>query len=208
MAIRRRAVRRPRLERPTSDSILEAAEQVFNEWGYGETSLRMLMDEADVSTTAFYARFGSKEAVMIALVERLLGDLESAATETLSQARTLEEGFDHGVDALVRALAAHKVAARLALTEAAISSRTITAIRIAYGRLADMITAKLRRLVERGDIEVTDAEALGWALVGALQMQVTRWAVYGEIDDRALAAALRSTARTILPAIVRREKER
>ncbi len=62
----------PRTARPSSDRILGAAEKVFARQGYGETSLRQLMAAARVSTTAFYARFDSKEAVLVALVDRLI----------------------------------------------------------------------------------------------------------------------------------------
>src|SRR5688572_28375731 len=87
--------------KPSVDGILEAAERVFSRHGYGETSLRQLIAEAGVSTTAFYARFGSKEEVLDALVGRLLGALYAAATESLASAKGLEDGFDRGVLATV-----------------------------------------------------------------------------------------------------------
>src|SRR5262245_4103001 len=104
--------------RPSADKILEAAERVFARHGYGESSLRQLIAEAQVSTTAFYARFDSKDAVLAALIARLLAELHAAATESLGEARTLEEGFEQGVGVLVRVLSGHRTIVRLALTEA------------------------------------------------------------------------------------------
>jgi len=208
MARARQAAAPPASWRPSSDGILEAAERVFDKQGYGETSLRQLIAEAGVSTTAFYARFDSKDAVLAALVARLLTELHQAATEALGEARSLEDGFERGVHVLVKVLAGHRAVVRLALTEAAASEEALATLRRSYGLLAELLRSKLTRLVERGEIEVADAEALGWALVGALQMQVTRWAVYDELSDKALVAALRSTANALLPAVTRRRGPR
>ncbi|MBS1120882.1 MAG: Bacterial regulatory protein, tetR family, partial [Deltaproteobacteria bacterium] len=74
-----------RATKPSVDKILEAAEKVFAKHGYAVVSLRQLMAAARVSTTAFYARFDSKEAVMAALVTRLLGELYAAAPIVLDR---------------------------------------------------------------------------------------------------------------------------
>jgi len=77
------------------------------------------------------------------------------------------------------------------------------------------LTTNLKRATEPGNVllEVgegdlpqhsvvvdADALALAWALCGALTMQVTRWAVFEELDEHALAASLRATAKTMVPA--------
>jgi TetR/AcrR family fatty acid metabolism transcriptional regulator len=190
-------------QRPTTGGILRAAERVFARQGYAETSLRRLIAEAGVSTTAFYARFPSKEAVLDALIAELLGELYEAAARALGEARTLEEGFDRGVEVLVRVLADRRDLVRLALTEASCSGSARGTIQAAYSMLASLLGAKFKHLVDRGSINLIDAEAFGWALVGALQMQVVRWAVYDELDDEGLARSLRSTARSLLPLVQR-----
>ena len=200
--VRHRAA--PSFSKPSVDGILGAAERAFARRGYGETSLRQLVAEAGVSTTAFYARFESKEAVLQALVTALMTDLTTTAAAALAEARNIQEGFEVGVDALVGVLSAHRTTVRLALTEAASSAPIGAELRKAYGMLAQLMGGKLKRLVDRGEIEVPDADALAWALVGALHMQVLRWAVFDDLDDEALARALRATARTMLPAISRR----
>lgn len=188
--------------KPSSDAILEASARVFERHGYGETSLRMLMTAAGVSTTAFYARFASKEDVLAALVERFLGELAERAVETLSGVASLEEGFERGVDLLVDVLLRHRVVAALALTEAAGSPKVRDTLANAYATLAELLASRIRALAKKGAVRVSDPTALGWALVGALQMQVTRWAVFGELDEPKLRRALRATARTLLPAVV------
>jgi AcrR family transcriptional regulator len=202
------ALRAPAGSKPSVDRILAAAERVFAHHGYGETSLRQLIAEAGISTTAFYARFDSKEQVLDALIVDLFMRLDTAAIEALGAARGVDDGFDRGVEALIATLGPRKDLVRLALTEAASSPRSLATLRGAFADLAKMLSARLSRLVERGEVEVEDVEALGWALVGALKIQVIRWAVYGELDDRGLRRALRATARTVLPAIVKKRGKR
>jgi AcrR family transcriptional regulator len=190
-------------QRPTSEGILSAAEAVFARRGYARTSLRVLIAEAGVSTTAFYARFASKEAVLEALIAELLAELHQTATRELGKARSLEEGFGRGVDAMVEVLSPRRALARLALTEAASSRVARTTMHGAYRMLARLLASELESLEERGRITGLDADAFGWALVGALQIQVVRWAVYEELDDEGLARSLRATARALLPAVSR-----
>jgi AcrR family transcriptional regulator len=182
--------------RPSHDAILATAERVFAERGFGDTSLRELIAACGCSTTAFYARFATKDAVLEQLLRDLLVDLHDAAARSLIRAKNPAAGFEQGVDVLVAALAGRRGLVRIALTEAACSPTARAVLRSAYGMLAALLSGQ----IARGKIEVADAEALAWALCGALTMQVTRWAVFEELDDDALVASLRATARTMLPA--------
>lgn len=189
---------RPRA-RPSHDGILATAERVFAEHGYADTSLRELMAACGVSTTAFYARFPTKEAVLETLLRNLLVDLHDAAAQALPRAKSPAQGFDQGVDVLVAAIADRRGLVRVALTEAATVASARAVLRDAYGMLAGLLAGQIAKLVARGRIDVADGDALAWALVGALTMQVMRWAVFEELADDQLAEALRATARTMLP---------
>jgi AcrR family transcriptional regulator len=187
------------MPRPSHDRILAAAERVFSERGFGDTSLRELIGAAECSTTAFYARFPSKDAVLETLIVQLLLDLHDAAAEALPRAASVVKGWDEGVEILVATLAGRRGLVRIALTEAGRVEGPRAALRTAYGQLAKLLSAQLRQLAGRGKADVADSDALAWAIVGALTMQVTRWAVFEELDDAGLVDALRSTARTLLP---------
>jgi AcrR family transcriptional regulator len=187
--------------RPTGDRILSTAAAVFARRGYGETSLRELMAAAGVSTTAFYVRFASKEEVLDALVQQLLADLHAAAAATLAAGGGLDEGFKRGITAMTEVLLRHRIAVRLALTEASCSAKSRDTLAGAYAQLATLLGARLAQLSRA---KPREGDAAGWALVGALAMQVQRWAVFGQLDDRGLAKALTATARTLMPAQKRR----
>jgi AcrR family transcriptional regulator len=195
--VKRRAAALTLIERrPTGDRILAKAAEVFARRGYGDTSLRELMAAAGVSTTAFYVRFASKEEVLDALVQQLLADLHGAAAATIAAGGGLDEGFTRGVKAMTEVLVRHRVAVRLALTEASCSARSRETLAQAYEGLAKLLGARLAQLSRTSSRE---GDAAGWALVGALAMQVQRWAVFGQLDDRALARALSAAARVLMP---------
>ena len=188
-----------RAGRPSADRILEAAEGVFAKHRYADVSLRQLIAAAGVSTTAFYARFESKEAVMAALTSRLFIELHAEAPGVLDQARDLETGIDVGVDLLCARFGPKKALVKTILSETGSAPAAIEARRRAYGLLAAFLAARLGRM----RLPTADPSALAWALVGALEIQIVRWAVWDEIDLSTLRAQLVATARAVLP---RRER--
>jgi TetR/AcrR family transcriptional repressor of uid operon len=187
--------------KPSSDRILEAAERVFVKHGYGETSLRQVMASSRISTTAFYARFASKEAVLRELVVRLIAELDTRARAELSTATGLEDGFTRGMDVLVGALAEKRGVVRLALTEAAVSPIVNETVGRAYQKLVGLLAWKIDALVKRGIIAELDVDAAAWALVGAVSIHVQRWAVWEEIETEELASTLRRAATALTPVL-------
>jgi AcrR family transcriptional regulator len=181
-----------------NERILSAAEALFAEQGYGETSLRQLIDRAEISPTAFYARFPSREAVVEALVERVLAELYRMAAEVTANAGSLDEGIELGVKGLVKTLNAHKVVVRLALAEGAAIPSVRRTLHTALSLQAGLISSKLGKLGAKGKLHQVDTEVLGWSLVGAMTMQIQRWAVFEDLGTRKLTDALLRTARSLL----------
>jgi len=56
----------------TVDRILDAAEELFAERGFSETSLRMITSKAKVNLAAVNYHFGSKNALIHAVFARFL----------------------------------------------------------------------------------------------------------------------------------------
>ncbi|MCF5816969.1 TetR family transcriptional regulator, partial [Pseudomonas sp. PA-1-2A] len=57
----------------TVERILDAAEQLFAEKGFAETSLRLITSKAGVNLAAVNYHFGSKKALIQAVFSRFLG---------------------------------------------------------------------------------------------------------------------------------------
>src|SRR5262249_13783077 len=196
-----RSDRVPRLRsmKPTADGILEAAEALFAQRGFGDVSLRQLIAAAGVSTTAFYARFESKAAVLDALTERFFAELQAQAAVVLASARSLDDGIERGVDLVCERFVPRKALVKLIIAESGSVVPTSSTRRRAYDLLASFLANRIAAMTARGRIAVADPDALAWAIVGALEIQIVRWAVWDEIDRSALRDQLLATARAILP---------
>lgn len=67
-------------ESRSREAILEAAEGLFLHYGFRRTSLEEIAREAGLSRTAIYHHFRNKEAILLAIAERLYaGALDTAA---------------------------------------------------------------------------------------------------------------------------------
>ena len=191
--------RRVEKTRPSVERILEAAEGLFANSAYGDISLRQLIAAAGISTTAFYARFDSKEAVLDRLTEQLFRGLQLEAATTLRSVKNLDEGIERGVDILCDRFASRKSLVRLVISESGSLGPTSSMRRKSYVMLVGFLAHYFKALSGRGRIDVKDADALAWALVGALEMQIVRWAVWDELEIDELRAALIGVAQAILP---------
>jgi AcrR family transcriptional regulator len=100
------------------DQLLDAAERLFSEKGYAETTVLDIAEAAGVAKGTFYLYFPSKEHCMIALKERLMqglvdrfegvlvplfdqvvrdGGVESVDIESVTR-QLMDETFDHAIE--------------------------------------------------------------------------------------------------------------
>ena len=68
----------------TQTQILDAAEQLFAEQGFGATSLRSIIRAADVNLAAIHYHFGSKEKLIVATIERMAQPIVQAELKQLA----------------------------------------------------------------------------------------------------------------------------
>jgi len=76
----------------TVDRILDAAEILFAEKGFSETSLRMITGQAKVNLAAVNYHFGSKNALIQAVFNRFLSPLNDLMVEGLKANKWGEKG--------------------------------------------------------------------------------------------------------------------
>ena len=76
----------------TVDRILDAAELLFAEKGFSETSLRMITSKAKVNLAAVNYHFGSKNDLIQAVFSRFLTPLSQLMEEGLKESHWAEEG--------------------------------------------------------------------------------------------------------------------
>lgn len=75
----------------TVERILDAAEQLFAERGFAETSLRLITSKADVNLAAVNYHFGSKSALIEAVFSRVLGPFCANLERELDRRQTSSE---------------------------------------------------------------------------------------------------------------------
>lgn len=72
----------------TKDRIIEAAEILFALNGYDGTSLRDITERASVNVAAVNYHFGSKEKLLIELLDRIIAPINTERLEMLEEAST------------------------------------------------------------------------------------------------------------------------
>ncbi|MGC1310122.1 MAG: TetR/AcrR family transcriptional regulator [Phormidesmis sp.] len=74
----------------TQTQILDTAERLFAEQGFGATSLRSIIRAADVNLAAIHYHFGSKDKLIFAAVQRMAKPIVESEIELLKAAEAKE----------------------------------------------------------------------------------------------------------------------
>lgn len=170
--------RTPRTARGTATRarILEAAEQVFAEYGYTEASIVRITEQAGVGQGTFYLYFDSKLAVFEELVEDLNRRMRHAMSEAAAQGRTRLESERLGFQGFFAFTAEHPALYRVVREAEFVSPR---ALRLHYSRIAEGYIGGLERARAAGEIEA-DPEIAAWMLMGIGEMVGMRWVLWGD----------------------------
>jgi len=110
----------------TKELILDAAEKLFSRKGFTETTLRTLTAEAGVNLAAVNYHYGTKEALLRAVIARRLDPLNRIRLETLEgiRSRALLRGESPSVEEIIRAF----IAPMLVLRDGGEGARAFTAL--------------------------------------------------------------------------------
>ena len=87
----------------TRDLLIDAAERLFAAQGFEATTIRGITREAGVNVAAAHYHFGSKEALLRAVLDRYIAPLNRRRLELLATAIAEADGAPVAVDTLLRA---------------------------------------------------------------------------------------------------------
>ncbi|MDP8982035.1 MAG: TetR/AcrR family transcriptional regulator [Acidobacteriota bacterium] len=176
---------------------LAAAEALFAEKGYFETSIADITQKADVALGTFYVYFPSKLAVFQELVRhlnhRLREDLR-AAIEGLTRRADIERaGFQAFFAFVDRHRNLYSIVQQAELVDPAL-------YRWYYRSLAASYAKGMARAIESGDVKPLDPECLAWCLMGMAHFLGMRWVLWeGQpLPERQFESALEFIHRGIL----------
>ena len=77
----------------TAEKVLDAAEDLFAEKGYDATSLGDVADKVGIRSPSLYNHFRNKQALYIAVVERLLQKFNTPLEQMLDELITRESVY-------------------------------------------------------------------------------------------------------------------
>ncbi len=141
----------------TRARIMDAAEALFRRLGFGKTTVADIAAELKMSPANVYRFFPSKNAIIEAICQRCLGELEERAWAV---ARTRGSATERIERLVVEILAYHK---ENHLTDQRVNDMVLAAIELSWGAIRThkehmrmVLEAILREGVERGEFEPLD----------------------------------------------------
>lgn len=188
----RRAERRERL--------LTAALEEFGTAGYAATTVERLCSRAAISTRSFYEEFPGREAVLLAVHQRItVGALDAVAAAVADDAPVTER-IDRAVRAYLSAVSADPRRSRVAHVEVVGVSRAVEEQRRAWRRrFVELIEAEAARAADRGEIPRRDVHLGAVALIGAVNELGNHLSIDpGRVGLDAMLGELRRLTRAVL----------
>jgi TetR/AcrR family transcriptional regulator, fatty acid metabolism regulator protein len=164
--------------------ILEAAALTFSRRGYRATSVDDIAEASATSKGGIYFHFPNKEAIFLALLERMAALLHDRMERAMAEAAGPEAKLDAALLTMLHTFGAHRTLARLFLVDAMGANREFSAriMEIQEGFVA-LIERQLQEAIAEGALPAVDTEITSVAWFGALLQVVTRWLLAGKPAD-------------------------
>lgn len=162
--------------------LLEAALSLFAERGFARTPIEMLCSTARVTTRHFYEHFESREAVLVALYDRIMLDTRRVVAESLTlQNVTPRERMRATLRAFVDSCTEDPRRTRILCVEViGVSTDMFERRRAAVHEFAGLLNDFTRALVAAGELPDRDYLLTCIGMVGAIRELMTEWLVSKE----------------------------
>ncbi|QIS06537.1 TetR family transcriptional regulator [Nocardia brasiliensis] len=151
--------------------LLDAALELYGTQGYAATSIERLCAVANVSTRSFYEDMGSREALLIALVNRITSHAVARALESLAKTENepLSTRVVEGFRAYLAVTCADQRSARVCYVEVVGVSPAVEQWRAEQRRLLSaLLVSEAERGVARGEAKPRRFDLFGLAVIGAV----------------------------------------
>ncbi|MBX6342574.1 MAG: TetR/AcrR family transcriptional regulator [Thermomicrobiaceae bacterium] len=158
------------------ERILDAALQVFTRRGYRDASMDEIASASETSKGGVYFHFPNKQAIFVALLDRLAALLMTRAEAAIAAEPDPLRQIDAALIVVLDTFASHRSLARLFLVDALGAGREFNAKLMEIHRaFADLIARHLDEAIGQGLIPPIDSRVAGMVWFGALNEVVTRW---------------------------------
>jgi AcrR family transcriptional regulator len=165
----------------TRKRLLDAAEEVFAEKGYHGTVVDDIIHVSDSSKGGFYFHFPNKQAIFLALVDKLVPQLAAAIDHAIAGETDTVAQLDSALRTVLETFGRHRKLSKILLIEAVgLGHGFDEKLMRTRSRFAAMIQHYLDKAVAAGAIEPQDTVLISWAWFGAINELVVRWLATGE----------------------------
>ncbi|MET8874608.1 TetR/AcrR family transcriptional regulator [Nocardia sp. NPDC004604] len=151
--------------------LIDAALELFGTQGYAATSIERLCTVANVSTRSFYEDMGSREALLIALVNRITSHAVERSLESMARTagQPLSARVGDSFRAYLEVTCADRRSARVCYVEVVGVSPAVEDWRGRQRRLlSSLLISEAERAVERGEIKSRRFDLFALAVIGAV----------------------------------------
>lgn len=164
----------------TRARLLEAAEKVFSELGYNDSSIVKITEAAGVGQGTFYLYFPGKAEIFDCLVRDLNRRVRRAMSEAAEKGENRIQAELNGFHAFFRFTAEHPALYRIIRQAEFASPETL---KFHYDRLVEGYVAALEQAMDAGEIARRDPEVLAWALMGIGELIGMRYILWADRND-------------------------
>jgi AcrR family transcriptional regulator len=165
----------------TRQRLLDAAEAVFADKGYHGTVVDDIIRASDSSKGGFYFHFPNKQAIFLALIDKLVPKLAAAIDRAIAAETDPIAQLDAALRTVLETFGRHRKLSKILLIEAVgLGHGFDEKLMRTRGRFAAMIQEHLDRAVTAGAIAPQDTTLVSWAWFGAMNVIVVRWLTTGE----------------------------
>jgi AcrR family transcriptional regulator len=170
----------------TRRRILDAAEEVFGEFGYYEASISEITRRAGIAQGTFYIYFRSKHEIFAEVVEDIGKRLRAATRAAIAEAPDRLEAERRGFAAFFEFVAANRRIYQIVQEADRIAPEAAYSY---YRGISQGYERALRSAMEAGTIRPMNPEAITYALMGIGHFVALRWLVWPQQGSENLESA-------------------
>ncbi len=176
-------------KRDRRQDLIRSAISVFARYGYHETGIRAIVEEAECAIGTFYLYFSSKENCFIALIDALYQQTMHAVMDHRGEFATAEAKLRGSLGAVVEVLLRERDLTRVVLVQAVGADPMLeTHLWHIHQTFADLLTGEL----EECGLPRERSSLGAWAFVGALAEVFGLWAREPERNLEEMARGVRA----------------
>jgi len=161
----------------TRRKLVQAAEEVFNIFGYYDASIVKITEAAGVAQGTFYVYFRSKKEIFDEVVADLNRRVRHAMSEAARGATSRLEAERLGFAGFFRFTSEHPALYRVIRQAEFVSPG---ALRNHYEKVAEGYVAPLQEAMDAGDVIPGDPMILAWLLMAIGESVGLRWIIWDE----------------------------